>query len=218
MSFRDQKPYKVHHIRELTDSAFVLRFDRHGMNFIAGQHILVGRADHSDLREYSVYSGEKDDYLEILVKEVKKGSVSRQLKKLQPGQEVEVESAVGFFRINVAERDKKLLFIASGTGIAPFHSFVRSYPNLDYTLLHGIRHVNESYESDSYEPHRYISCVSKDEKGKYQGHVTDYLRENPVDKDLLVYLCGNSDMILDCKDILEEQGIPNEHIFTEVYF
>jgi ferredoxin--NADP+ reductase len=213
-----KKTFKVHEVRELTDSCFVLRFDRHGLNFIAGQHILVGLSDTAELREYSVYSGETDNYLEILVKEVEEGSVSKQLKKLKPGEELQVESAVGFFRIAKENLDKKLVFIASGTGIAPFHSFVKSYPNLNYTLLHGIRYSNEAYEADFYEHHRYISCVSKDDKGNFKGRLTDYLKQNNLDTDSLVYLCGNSDMILDSKNILEEKGFSNEQLFTEVYF
>lgn len=218
MNLRDQKIFKIQEIRELTESAFVLRFDRHGLNFVAGQHILIGLDDSAELREYSVYSGENDNFLEVLVKEVEDGSVSKQLKKLKVGDPLQVESAVGFFRISKEDIEKKLLFIASGTGIAPFHSFVKSYDELDYTLLHGIRYASEAYESENYEHHRYISCVSKDQKGSFQGRVTDYLKQNNIGKDTLVYLCGNSDMILESKDLLEEQGISNENIFTEVYF
>ena len=218
MNLRDHKIYRIQEIRELTESAFILRFDRHGLNFMAGQHILIGLEGSSELREYSVYSGEKDDFLEILVKEVETGMVSKQLKKLKVGDPVQVESAVGFFRINKEDIDKKLLFIASGTGIAPFHSFIKSYPGINHTLLHGIRYSNEAYESESYEDFRYISCVSKDQKGVFKGRVTDYLKQNRIEENTLVYLCGNSDMILECKDLLEEQGISNESIYTEVYF
>lgn len=218
MNLRDHKIYRIQEIRELTESAFILRFDRHGLNFMAGQHILIGLEGSSELREYSVYSGEKDDFLEILVKEVETGMVSKQLKKLKVGDPVQVESAVGFFRINKEDIDKKLLFIASGTGIAPFHSFIKSYPGINHTLLHGIRYSHEAYESESYEDFRYISCVSKDQKGVFHGRVTDYLKQNRIEENTLVYLCGNSDMILECKDLLEEQGISNESIYTEVYF
>ena len=40
------------------------------MQFKAGQHIIAGLKGELDQREYSVYSGENDDYLEILVREV----------------------------------------------------------------------------------------------------------------------------------------------------
>lgn len=214
----DIKVHKVHEKRELTESTFVLRFDRHGLNFQAGQHILVGKSTDDEMREYSIYSGENNDFLEILVKEVEDGMVSKQLKKLKPMDTIEVEGAVGFFRISKDDLNKKFLFIASGTGIAPFHSFVNTYPDLDYTLLHGIRTTEEAYESDGYKDGRYISCTTKDPKGNFKGRVTDYLKKNKVSKDTLVYLCGNSNMILDAKDILESHGLTHENIHTEVYF
>lgn len=214
----DTLTYKVIERRDLTENTFVLRFDRNGINFQPGQHILVGRSTDDEMREYSIYSGHNDDFLEILVKEVDDGVVSKQLHKLQPGDPVEVEGAVGFFRIMKEDLDKKFIFLASGTGIAPFHSFAKSYPELDYTILHGIRHSNQAFERDTYPQGRYISCTSKDQKGDFHGHVTDYIQQNKLDKNALIYLCGNSNMILDAKDILEEQGFQHDQIHTEVYF
>jgi ferredoxin--NADP+ reductase/benzoate/toluate 1,2-dioxygenase reductase subunit len=171
-------------------------------------------------REYSLYSGESDDFFEVLIKEVEKGMVSRQLKRLKPGEEVNFESPVGYFVIrdeNVSSR--KFLFIASGTGIAPFHSFVKTFPNLDYKLLHGVRHPGEAYDRQDYEPGRHILCTSGSAGGDFSGRVTGYLRENPVeDRDTLCYLCGNCEMIHEAYDILLKQGIPSENLFAEVYF
>ena len=111
-----------------------------------------------------------------------------------------------------------MVFIASGTGIAPFHSFVNSYPDLDYQLLHGVRYAEEAYDSDIYGRERYTLCTSRDEKGDYQGRITEYLENHPVDKDADYYLCGNSNMIHDVYDILREQGVETGRIHAEVYF
>ena len=62
--------HKIRQIRFLAESTFVLRLDRGNIQFRAGQHIIVGLKGELNQREYSVYSGEKDDYLEILVREV----------------------------------------------------------------------------------------------------------------------------------------------------
>jgi len=212
------KVVKVLQKRELTDSTFVLRFERNGLDFQAGQHILVGKSIKDEMREYSIYSGESDDFLEILVKEVEEGIVSKQLNSLSEGDEIMVEGAVGFFKIAKSDLDKKFLFISSGTGIAPFHSFIKSYSNLDYTLLHGVRNINEAYEKFEYPSERYILCTSRDKKGDFEGRITDYIKQNLVDDHILVFLCGNSNMILDAKDMLEYQGVPHENIHTEVYF
>ena len=130
--------HKLKAIRHLTDTTYVLEMERRGMEFEAGQHILLGNNGSIHKREYSIYSGTNDKNLEVLVKEVEEGIVSKQLKKLQEGTVLEIEGPLGFFSIEpeMIKQKRKFLFIASGTGIAPFHSMIKSIPNLDYTLLH----------------------------------------------------------------------------------
>lgn len=213
-------PLKVRSIRELTSTTYVLRFDRNNIPFRAGQHILLGKKGDLQAREYSIYSAEQDDFFEVLIKEVKEGLVSKQLKKMKPGDIVNFENPVGYFILN--EKDistKKFLFIASGTGIAPFHSFVKSYPGLDYRLLHGVRYSEEAYEISHYDRKRVTVCTSRDDKGDFKGRVTDFLLKNPTeDKDTLCYFCGNCEMIHEAYDILLKQGVPSENLFAEVYF
>ena len=211
--------HKIRQIRFLTESTFVLRFDRGNMQFKAGQHIIVGLKGELNQREYSVYSGENDDYLEILVREVLNGNVSLQLKQCKPGQLLQVNGPFGSFGLETFDMfSRKLVFIASGTGIAPFHSFVRSYPGIDYTLIHGVRYNNEAYERNDYDPRRYILCTSKENNGGHKGRVTRFLPGYPVDRDMLFYVCGNNNMIYEVYHILRDKGIADENIFSEVYF
>jgi len=211
--------HKIIEIRFLTEETFVLRLDRGNMQFKAGQHIIVGPEGELDQREYSIYSGEKDEYLEILVREISEGNVSRQLKLCNPGQLLKVNGPFGSFGLETFDMfSRKLVFIASGTGISPFHSFVRSYPGIDYILIHGVRYENEAYERNDYDPHRYILCTSKESTGGYKGRVTRLLPGYPVDPDMLFYVCGNNNMIYEVYHILRDKGIPDEHIFSEVYF
>ena len=211
--------YKVEQIRNLTDSTYVVRMERNGMVFKPGQNLNLGLAGDTEKRDYSIYSSLEDDFIEILVKEVEDGLVSKQLKRMTSGDLLEVDGPFGFFTIKEKELDtRKFLFIASGTGIAPFHSITRSFPEINYKLLHGVRFANETYEKDHYDPERYNSCVSKDEEGDFNGRVTDYIKINPVDKETLCYLCGKVNMIYDVFDILKEQGVPSENLHAEVYF
>ncbi|MCF8367475.1 MAG: hypothetical protein K9G76_00440 [Bacteroidales bacterium] len=211
--------YKVQSVRDLTDSTYVVRINRYGMQFKAGQNLNLGLAGDTEKRDYSIYSGINDDYLEILVKEVDEGLVSKKLKRLNPGDQLEVDGPFGFFTIKEEdENSRKFLFIASGTGIAPFHSIMRSHPGIDFKIIHGIRYSNEAYEKTHYPKGNYISCVSQDKKGDFIGRVTDYVKQNPVNKDTLIYLCGNVNMIYDVFDILKEQGVPSENLHAEVYF
>ena len=211
--------HKVMQIRFLTEKTFVLRLDRGNMQFKAGQHIIVGQEGELDQREYSVYSGEKEDYLEILVREIPEGNVSKQLKQCKPGELLKVNGPFGSFGIESFDLfSRKLVFIASGTGISPFHSFVRSYPGIDYTLIHGVRYKNEAYESKDYDSRRYILCTSKESAGGCKGRVTRFLQDYRVDQNVLFYVCGNNGMIYEVCHILSDKGIRDERIFTEVYF
>jgi len=214
-----KKVATVLEVRDLTESTYVLRFERVGLDFKPGQYIVVGLPGSREKREYSIYSSAIVPYLEVLIKEVDTGDVSKKLKRVKPGDKVEVEGPFGYFVLEghkLATND--FLFIASGTGISPFHSFVKSYPQLNYTLLHGVRNISEGYEKLEYEKNHHILCTSRDERGDFQGRVTDYIKTHPVDPLTLCYLCGNSEMVDDAYKILEKQGVPPAHLHAEIYF
>jgi ferredoxin--NADP+ reductase/benzoate/toluate 1,2-dioxygenase reductase subunit len=193
--------------------------EKNNFEFRSGQYLSLGLPDDVNMREYSIYSGSKEAYLEVLIKEVQEGDVSVMLKKTKVGQALNVEGPYGFFTLKEKDIEtREFLFLATGTGISPFHSFVKSNPKINYTLIHGVRLGSETYEKQSYASDRYISSTSKDTKGNYQGRITAYLKTLNPKKDTLCYLCGNVDMIHDAYDILQEKGIPVDQIHSEVYF
>ena len=205
--------------RMLARGAFVLEIARNSLHFNAGEHILLGVADDSERREYSIYSGEQDDTLAVLVKQVAGGSVSQRLATVPIGNMVAVEGPLGYFTIAEDIRySRRHIFIASGSGIAPYHAFVRSYPQLQYHIIHGTRYADEQYDAHDYPQQHYTHCVSRDETAGFRGRVTDYLRQHPVDVAAYYYLCGNCDMIYEVFDILQSKEVPIEQIAAEVYF
>lgn len=211
--------HKLLEVTDLTDSTYILKIEKNGLKFEAGQHILLGKADDNDQREYSIYSGENDQYLEVLIKEVVDGSVSRHLKSLVPGDMLKIEGPLGFFGLNKEKiTTGKFLFVASGTGIAPFHSMVKSNPGLNYKILHGIRKCNEAYGKDDYESERYIRCASREADCDFEGRVTDFIKQNEFDSETNCYFCGNFKMIKEAMDLLEKKGIPGNQLHAEVYF
>ena len=189
------------------------------MQFMTGQFVIIRRINTIDQREYTIYSGEKDEYLEVLVREVNDGKVTPQLNKLRPGDKVEVDGPFGFFRFQPQYFPaQNFLFIATGTGISPFHSFIRTYPDLDYKLIHGVRYRHEAYEHEHFDKDKITLCTTADNNGNFKGRVTEFLEENPIQEDTQCFLCGNSKMIQEAFDLLTSKGIPVQNIYTEVYF
>ncbi len=215
----DQRFYKVEEIRMLTEDTFVISFPKSRFKFKAGQHLAVAVRNVFQKREYSIYSEENSEKLEILVKEVLEGHLTPKLKSLKVGDLVEVNGPFGRFRIDENKIGKsKFVFIASGTGISPFHSMIKSYPELDYQLIHGVRYGDEAYESYHYDKDRYVLCTSGDKTGNVHGRLTEYLKKSEFEEGTQFYLCGNSNMIFDALEILFAKGVTRDQIHNEVYF
>ena len=212
----------VHHVtdvRHLTDSTFVLTIERHNVPATAGQCVTLGITGDGINREYSLYSGENDAYFSFLIRAIEDGYVTTKLQACAPGDKVDLDGPYGRFIIEEPDdTSKKYLFISTGVGIAPFHSFITSYPQLDYTLLHGVRYCNERYDMEVYDRNRYISCITQESGGDFSGRVTDYLRKYPPEKNTCCYLCGNNAMISEAYDVLREAGVEGNTLFTEIFF
>lgn len=191
----------------------MLNVERGNLSFNPGQHVSLGIPSTSINREYSIYSGNDDDFLAFLIRKVGGGTLTPQLEQLKPGELVELNGPFGGFILQSKFRRSPHWFIATGTGIAPFHSFVRSYPDLDYRILHGVRFPNETYEKAGYDASRYFPCFST--QGK---RVTDHMRAAALDPESLFYLCGNRSMINDVYDILRGRNVSSDRIFTEAFF
>ena len=215
----DTHYYKVVGIKNLTENTFVLSLPKSRFKFIPGQHISLSILGDYQSREYSIYSAEEGENLELLVKEVEGGYFSPKLKHLKKGDLVEVHGPFGKFGLDLKKLDThQHVFIASGTGIAPFHSMVKSYPGLNYQLIHGIRYVSEAYEIDHYEKSRVVLCTSRDDRGDFKGRLTEYMQQTDFEKNTCFYLCGNSDMIFDAMEILKNKGFDRDSVNVEVYF
>ena len=205
-------------VRPLTEATYRLRCDRRGTHFRSGQHVNLGVPEAGVNREYSVYSGEGEAFLDFLIREVEGGIVSRQLGSLRAGDAVELHGFYGDFCIREADRVRPHYLVATGTGIAPFHSFVKSYPELEYTIIHGVRFLSERYDYAEYAPGRYVACVSGEPGGDYAGRVTDYLRDEPIRSDAVAFLCGNRAMVSDAYSVLRTLGIGSDDIVAEAWF
>ncbi|MDD2564033.1 MAG: FAD-binding oxidoreductase [Salinivirgaceae bacterium] len=209
---------KVEDKRVLSPDTFVLRLERKNVVFIPGQYLYVGIPNSNEIRQYSIYSGIYDPYLEILVRAVDKGTVSNQLLNVSVGDYLDISEPKGFFTLHEKEISvSSYLFVATGVGIAPFRSFTRSYLELNYKLIHGVRTVSDCFELNEYDAQKYISCSSRDNLGNYHGRVTDFLKENEMEHTHL-YICGAHEMVKNVSDIMRKKDFDLQNIRSEIFY
>jgi len=204
-------------VRKLTEATSVIRFERDGLHFNPGQRLRIGTEGSLDIRDYSIYSGQHEDFFEILVRRIDGGVVSKQLLRTERGDRISIEGPYGTFALPDCIGSTPLLLVATGTGISPYHSYVASYPNLNYRLIHGTAKIDEAYDREFYG-RSYFHCVSREPGADFHGRLTSYLDTLRLDTDAHVFLCGNCNMIYDSRDMLLKKGLPYSQIHSEIYF
>ncbi|MBW7907903.1 MAG: hypothetical protein H3C50_03150 [Kiritimatiellae bacterium] len=202
--------------RPMALGAFELELSRAHLDFKAGAEIVIHGQEQYEDRIYSLANGERDPTLRLLIRLIPGGVTTPRLAKLVPGDAVEFTGPTGSFLLR--DDDRPIWFIATGTGIAPLRSFVRTAPHLRPVVLHGVRQAEELYYRDELEPHcsAYYPCVSRDPKSPQR--VTTRLQSLRIPTEATFYLCGSQPMIHDATKILAAHNIPADQIVSEPYF
>ena len=215
-----RKIYKksIHSIKEIAQNVFVLSFAR-DFEFRAGQVVAIDLTPDGQPRLYSIASGEKDDFIEILFDEKPDGKLTPKLSALHPGDTIYVSEPFGNFICN----DESAWWIASGTGVAPFVYMVRSGQEIGKILIHGGRYDENFYFSEVLEKKlsgNYIRCASQQaDTAHYIGRLTRWLTgQSFLPTNIKYYLCGSPEMVVEVRDILISRQIPFGQIISETYF
>ena len=93
MKFRS----KVIHKRKINADTVVLQLEKGELTFTAGQYLVLSFPNEKEAREYSVYSGENEETIEILLKTLPEGSFSMRLGDLEIGDPILIDGPFGFF-------------------------------------------------------------------------------------------------------------------------
>ena len=203
---------------EIAEGVFLLRFQR-DFEFKAGQVIGIGLEKEGPRRLYSICSGENESEILILYNVVDEGYLTPKLSDLGEGDAIWITEPRGEFLFS----PEPAVWIATGTGIAPFYSMFRSGQYENKVLIHGERFLERFYFFDEFQEHfgnEYYRCCSGEEaEDVYHGRVTEYIRTlSELPLDFNYYLCGRAEMVVETRDLLIEKGVPFDRIISEIYF
>jgi len=192
-------------------------------------------------RAYSIASSSKaKEYMEFYVSLVPSGELTPRLFALQGGDTVWLSpKAHGMFTLADVPRDRHVVFLGTGTGLAPYMSMLRTEltcgSDRHFAVLHGARHSWDlGYRSELMTLRQicsnftYLPTISRpdEELAPWQGE-SGYLQDlwqsrslaehwgfEPDPETTNLFLCGNPGMIEQMVELLGEEGY-SEHTRKE---
>ena len=194
---------------------FTLVLENPGIQFQPGDCIAVYAPDGRTTRPYSLSGGVGRDGLELLIRRIDGGLLSGMLSAARPGDSVEITPPFGWFRPAVPENAPKVYF-ATGSGLAPFLSALRSGASLPLAGYWGIR---QKEDAEGFDPGGFRVAVSRGPSGPFhRGRITDFLPEVPLGSGIHYYACGLDAMIEEVRAYLTVKGVDAGRIHSECFF
>jgi ferredoxin/flavodoxin---NADP+ reductase len=231
------------------DRLVSLRIEADIEPFAAGQFTKLGLEIGGEIvaRPYSLVNAPGDQPLEVVFGIVPHGPLSARLAMLEPGAEVLVwPRASGFLVLDEIPAAEHLWMMATGTGIGPFLSILKTaepwHRFRQVRLVHGVRYAADLIYPDAIRAiaaahpgqFAFIPVVSREPVadalgGRIPAAITDgtlqALADLPIDAATSqVMLCGNPDMVEDSIHALQERGLRKHrrrepgHISVENYW
>lgn len=188
-------------------------------------------------RSYSIASSSNArEFMEFYINLVSSGELTPRLFALKPGDRLWLGPKVaGLFTLDPVPENTNLLLMATGTGIAPYMSMLRTFLTAktfkNIAILHGARHSWDlGYASELSAMARlcdtflYIPTISRPQQEPVPwrgqtGYIQDLWRKRVIDlawgfhpapADTCIFLCGNPEMIDDTLKLLAHEGF-KEH-------
>ena len=203
--------------------------------FTPGQFISIVEQVNGEpvTRAYSIASPHEGNHFALCLNRVPDGLVSNHLFKLKSGDKIEISQPLGYFTLRHPGR--RLVFIATGTGIAPFRSMLlhhlpRTQPHI--RLLFGTRYEKgmlyraELEELEQmYPTFRYLATLTRPSEqwegrsGRVQAHLEEALALRSPDEipEVDVYVCGLKEMVDEVRAELKKRGFDRKQIIYEKY-
>ena len=204
--------------------------------FVAGQWLSFKqlKPDGEELtRAYSIASPpEEDPRFALCLNRVQDGFMSNFLCDMKEGGEIACQGPFGDFILRPPMRDT--VFIATGTGIAPFRSMLHwlladesRHQGKQFWLLFGNRYEKDIYYHNEFQRlagqhsnFHYLPTLSRGGvvwhglRGYVQQHVPDIVQGR---SDVHAYICGLDKMVKANRELLKSMGWDRKSIRYEKY-
>jgi ferredoxin-NADP reductase len=199
---------------------------------------LIGPEGKLIQRPMSVSSSADDlSEYEFFIRLVQGGAFTPLLWNIGVGDPINIKGPKGKFVLQ--DDGRTCLFIASGTGLAPFISMIDTLRDRgqtrDVVLLHGVSHDYDlgwraeltELETGGGFPLRYVGTISRPQQcpgwagstGRVETIVSPTLDELGLNAaNTTIYLCGNPEMVSAVEEIAVGRGFPPEQIRKELYW
>jgi ferredoxin-NADP reductase len=227
---------------DLTDAMAILRVrpDDAPRPFAPGQYFSLGLEIGGRViqRPYSTASAPGSVELEFLIRRVDGGAFTPALWATRAEERVSLGRAKGVFTLRSAD-ERQPVFIATGTGLAPFVAMLRAGVDrperAPAVVVHGVAHAGElAYHGEltalaDAGRIAYLPVVSRPAHpantgwtgtvGRVPDTLAAIVAQGTFDPAACVaYLCGNPGMIGSASAVLAALGVPPEAIVTERYW
>ena len=179
-------------------------------------------------RAYSLGSPPSErGFFEFYIAILPQGALTARLANLHAGDRLfAAPKVIGTFTLKDVPVERNLVFVATGTGIAPFVSMLRHLPTWgngrQITLLHGVRFARDlAYRQElkavesKHKQFRYLTFVSREESPSdaRHGYVQSAFAHGGLEVDPRkdhIFLCGNPAMCDAMVALMAERGY-SEH-------
>jgi NAD(P)H-flavin reductase len=224
---------RIRDVLPATPRARVVRVDLDAQPFAyrPGQAILIASHGYEKRKPYSIASApeeaERDGYFELLVGVDSEGVAGPHL-ALQSGEEVDVDGPLGRFTFPTDPAERRFLFVAGGTGIAPLRAMMRHalrIPHDEVGLLYSARTplefaFEEEFRALAREGEINLrQTVTREAADTWQGTRGRIGQADlaPLvhDRRTLCFVCGPPALVADIPRLLGELGVEPDRVRIE---
>ena len=199
------------------EGIFSLFLERKDLQFTPGDCLALYAEDGETSRPYSIASGTKDEEVEFLIRRIPGGALSDWLSKCKVGDSIKVSPPFGWFQPSVVPHDVPFVYFATGTGIAPLLSHLRSGGKAPVQLFYGVRFAEDFVELPEL-PCLRTAVSREDGVPHHHGRLSDLFKEVSVDTKTHFFACGLDAMVEEVTSMLQQRGVPREQIHGECFF